>query len=171
MRIYEVGKATVTLYIGLIKARILLRQTVILVKYYQGDKIMEGMGGACGTHREGKIYTGICWYTWRDEIYGRIILKWIFMIENVNALTGFIWFRLGGEWRDVNTMKNSRVTKKKIREISLRGSIWGKISLSVKPLINRISYCDIIEIFINFLDRPKWQNNITTRTWITALLQ
>ena len=36
------------------------------------------------------------------------------MIENVNALTGFIWFRLGGEWRDVNTMKNSRVTKKKL---------------------------------------------------------
>jgi hypothetical protein len=67
VRIYEVGNATVTLYIGLINARILLRQTVILVKYYQGDKIKGCMGGACGTHRGGQIYTGICWYTWRED--------------------------------------------------------------------------------------------------------
>jgi hypothetical protein len=28
------------------------------------------------------------------RIYGRIILKWIFKIENVSAPTGFIWLRL-----------------------------------------------------------------------------
>jgi len=36
-------------------------------------------------------------------------------------------------------------------------SIWGKISLSAKPLINRISYGVIIETFTNFLDKPQWQ--------------
>jgi hypothetical protein len=75
------------------------------------------------------------------------------MIENVGALIGFIWFRLRGEWRDMNTVMNSRVTKK--LEKFLYVVVRGKVSLSVKPLINRINYCDIIEIFINFLDRPK----------------
>jgi hypothetical protein len=48
------------------------------------------------------------------------------------------WIHLAqvrGEWRDVNTVMNSRVTKKNLGNFF---SIWGRIILSAKPLINRI---------------------------------
>jgi hypothetical protein len=77
---------------------------VLLTHYCASDKIEKNeMGGACSRYvGRGEVCTGFWWGNVKEkdrlgdpDLYGKIILRWIFRKCDVGVWTGLSWLRIG----------------------------------------------------------------------------